>query len=249
MLCNVEVLCYVTMCPVIGHFVASHSRTTVVDLRGRGDRIKIQSRERPLALGMRRLAYILHSEVDVWYAALRRQKLAEEREMIMGYTHILAPTDFSDPANHALSLAFEEAAMHTAKVTLLYVLHHEPETEVYYIQGSPTDRRAFAAEFGGVLPMEQQPEPHTFRRDHIEEALTHLRELVPRSFSGTWEAEVATGEPATEIVRMAQDRDANLIVMGTHGRTGLRRTLLGSVAEHVVRHTPCPILIVRHSDH
>jgi nucleotide-binding universal stress UspA family protein len=166
----------------------------------------------------------------------------------MAYTHILAPTDFSDVANHALGLALEEAQMHDAKMTLLYVLHHQPETEVYYLQGSPADRRAFAAEFGAVLPMPQQPEPRTFRRDHVEEALTHLRDLVPQSFTGTWEAEVTTGDAAAEIVRMAQDRDVDLIVMGTHGRTGLRRTLLGSVAEHVVRHAPCPILIVRHSD-
>lgn len=163
----------------------------------------------------------------------------------MVYTHILAPTDFSEAANHALGLAFAEAELHQARMTLLYVLNHEPGTEVYYTQGFPDDRRGFAVEVGATLPVPQAPEPRVLRRDHIEEALTRLRDLVPGSFTGTFNVEVASGDPANEIVRMARDRQVDLIVMSTHGRTGLRRALLGSVAEKVVRHTPCPILIDR----
>jgi nucleotide-binding universal stress UspA family protein len=53
------------------------------------------------------------------------------------------------------------------------------------------------------------------------------------------------GSPATEIVKAAKEWQADVIVIGSHGRRGLVRTLLGSVAEHVMRHAPCPVLVVR----
>jgi nucleotide-binding universal stress UspA family protein len=62
-------------------------------------------------------------------------------------------------------------------------------------------------------------------------------------------AEVAEGLPFDEIVRLARDRNVDLIVMGTHGHTGLAHVLMGSVAEKVVRRAPCPVLTVRHPEH
>jgi len=59
------------------------------------------------------------------------------------------------------------------------------------------------------------------------------------------ERQVGEGDSAVEILRAAQDLKADLIVMGTHGRTGLGRLLMGSVAEQVVRKAPCPVLTVR----
>src|SRR5438105_11382148 len=53
------------------------------------------------------------------------------------------------------------------------------------------------------------------------------------------------GDAAAEIIRVARELPADLIVMGTHGRTGIGRLLMGSVAEHVMRHAPCPVLTVR----
>jgi len=88
--------------------------------------------------------------------------------------------------------------------------------------------------------------PTTIRRDYVEEALLQLRELVPPFFSGLWETEVASGAPADTIVRLARERQADLIVMGTHGCTGLSHVLLGSVAEKVAREAPCPVLIIRY---
>jgi universal stress protein A len=58
------------------------------------------------------------------------------------------------------------------------------------------------------------------------------------------DAHVAIGEPFNEICRMAEQERASLIVIGSHGRTGLSHVLLGSVAERVVRHAPCPVLVV-----
>lgn len=69
---------------------------------------------------------------------------------------------------------------------------------------------------------------------------------MPDTFRGVCEAEVARGQPADAIIQFAQERDVDLIVMGTHGRSGLQHVLLGSVAEKVVRHAPCPVLTVRY---
>ena len=62
-------------------------------------------------------------------------------------------------------------------------------------------------------------------------------------------AEVREGSPFYEIIRYAKEQDVDLIIMGTHGRGGLVHVLLGSVAEKVVRKSPCPVLTVRHPEH
>lgn len=166
----------------------------------------------------------------------------------MPYTHILVPTDFSLAANRALEHACEEARVHRAKLTVLHVVQHHPATEVYYIKGAPLRSPGYVAELSGKLPVIQPPPPETVRRDYNEEALTQLHDLVPQSFQGVWEAHVTSGEPADAIVRSAIELKADLIVMATHGRTGLQHVLLGSVAEKVVRHASCPVLTVRGMD-
>ena len=78
-------------------------------------------------------------------------------------------------------------------------------------------------------------------------ALKHLRALVPGE-----EATLAvriSGSPALAIVEHARSIHAGVIVVGTHGRAGMSRLLMGSVAEHVVRHAPCPVLVVRRNEH
>jgi nucleotide-binding universal stress UspA family protein len=166
----------------------------------------------------------------------------------MLYSHILVPTDFSSAANRALAYAFEEATQHQAKLTLLHVLQHHPTTEVYYIKDAPQSGTGYVAEFGEKLPAFPAQPPETVRRDYYEEALVQLQDLVPASFTGTREVQVAAGHPAETIVRLARELAVDLIVMATHGRTGVSHLLLGSVAEHVVRHAPCPVLTVRQQE-
>ncbi len=166
----------------------------------------------------------------------------------MAFTHVLVPTDFSEPANHALRYAIEEATLHHAKVTLLHVLSPHTGTDVYYVTGAPEPppQGSFDPVAGGRLGAPPLAEPTVVRHDPNEAALTQLRDLMPDAFHGTWEVEIAAGHAADTIVRVAQERNVDLIVMGTHGRTGLQHVLLGSVAERVVRLAPCPVLTARY---
>jgi nucleotide-binding universal stress UspA family protein len=166
----------------------------------------------------------------------------------MAFTHILVLMDFSAPAQHVLRYVFEEATLHQARVTLVHVLTHHSGTEVFYVAGAPPAPTGFDPALGGRFPGLSASPPQVVLQDHGEEALQHLRGLVPASFRGRWEVDVTTGAPAEAIVRTAQAYNADLIVMSTHGRTGLPHVLLGSVAEKVVRLAPCPVLTVRYHE-
>ena len=166
----------------------------------------------------------------------------------MAFTHMLVPTDFSEPANQALGYALEEATLHRAKVTLLHVLAPHADTDVYYVTGSPEPppQGSIDPTGGGRVSAPPLSEPTVVRDDPTDEALTRLQDLIPAAGRGTWEVALAVGHPADAVVRVAQERNVDLIVMGTHGRTGLQHVLLGSVAEKVVRLAPCPVLTIRY---
>lgn len=163
----------------------------------------------------------------------------------MSFQHILAPTDFSALSNGALSYAFREAELHSATLTLMHVLQHHANPEVHYIRGGPEVARGMTTELGATIPATPVMEPVVVRRDYVEEADRQLRELIPVTFSQPYEVRVEYGDPADAIVRAAEELDSDLIVMVTHGRTGLSHVLLGSVAEKVIRHAPCPVLAIR----
>jgi nucleotide-binding universal stress UspA family protein len=163
----------------------------------------------------------------------------------MTFTHILIPTDFSEPAHRALRYALGEATVHHATVTLLHVLPAHTGTDVYFLTGGPGARPDFEPALERRFGTSTPPQPRVVLQDHHEAALTQLRDLMPASFEGSWDVDVAAGAPAETIVHMAHERGADLIVMGTHGRTGLHHMLLGSVAEKVVRLAPCPVLTVK----
>jgi len=76
-------------------------------------------------------------------------------------------------------------------------------------------------------------------------AMENLHGLQPPCPMVTIEYRLLEGDPAVVIVETAQETDADLIVMGTHGRAGLTRLVMGSVAEEVLRHAPCPVLTIR----
>jgi len=132
---------------------------------------------------------------------------------------ILHPTDFSDRSGYALHLASALARDYQARLVLLHVL-----------------ARPVIGYGEGVVP----PEPEVIR----EEAKEQLDRLAAPGAGVVTDRRLAEGEPAEVILHFARETPADLIVMGTHGRTGLGRLLMGSVAEHVVRKAPCPVLTV-----
>lgn len=140
---------------------------------------------------------------------------------MLAINNILCPTDFSDRALHAFHLAAALARDHRAALTVLHVRE---------LPALPF------AEFGAV-PTVELPS-----HDDILEKLARF-ELHDESI--TVEFVVADGEPGEEIVRVASERHCDLIVMGNHGRSGLGRLLMGSVAERVVRLAPCPVLTLK----
>lgn len=175
----------------------------------------------------------------------------------MAYTHILAPTDLSEPANHALRHAFAEAEAHDAELTLLHIMPRQSVNQAYYVKGNPEARAGlqgtvvglptgFDPDSGGRLPVEPVHAPEIVLRHNDEEARDHLNELIPKTFTGTCRVEIAAGNTVDAILRIASDKAVDLIVMSTHGRTGLVRTFLGSVAEAVLHKASCPVLVVRY---
>jgi nucleotide-binding universal stress UspA family protein len=137
---------------------------------------------------------------------------------------ILCATDFSDAAAPAEKLAVTMAQALGAQLVLLHVASESP---LWRESLNTAQVRA------------------VFEAQHKWAADT----LADRCLAGgpTVEAHwvLKTGVPSVEIVATAIDEHADMIVMGTHGRTGLDRLLLGSVAERVVRTAPCPVLTVR----
>jgi nucleotide-binding universal stress UspA family protein len=133
---------------------------------------------------------------------------------------ILHPTDFSKQSEFAFRMACSLAKDYGAE---MHVLHVMPPPHVGYIEG----------------PMPIAPES---LEDELRQKLNrlHAEDNTVRVLH-----RLVEGEPVDEILHMAKQTGCDLIVMGTHGRTGVGRVLLGSVAEGVVRKAPCPVLTIK----
>jgi universal stress protein A len=134
------------------------------------------------------------------------------------FSTILCPIDFDEGASPALRLATELAQERKAILHVLHVVDIPPNVEV-------------------PLPLAEME----------ARAETRLAQLARRRIGGKgrYRVHVTTGDPGREVLLAARQLKAKLIVMATHGRKGLRRLILGSVAERVVREAPCPVLTVR----
>jgi universal stress protein A len=144
---------------------------------------------------------------------------------------ILVPTDFSKHSHNALTYAVAFADKFGAELHLLHVVQDLALFIPDNVVGSPP-----------VTPPVDQ------LTAAVREALQRLiRDNGLERFRVC--PEVREGTPFYEIIRCAREKDVDLIVMGTHGRSGLAHVLLGSVSEKVVRKAPCPVLTVRHPEH
>lgn len=143
---------------------------------------------------------------------------------------ILLPTDFSECANYALSYAASLARQAGAKIICVNVVEPVMPTVGYTGMAEPLP----LADISGQLE---------------DSAERELPKIAACEECDGLEVEdvIAHGDAASEIVRVAKERGVDLIVISSHGRTGLGRILFGSTAEAVVRHAPCPVLVVKPS--
>jgi nucleotide-binding universal stress UspA family protein len=130
-------------------------------------------------------------------------------------TRILVPIDWSEPSKSAFLVGVSLAREYNAQLLVLYVV---PLALVMY--GPPSEA-------------------------YMDHLLEELRRVKPGDSRICVQHFLAEGDPGTAILGTAKETNCDLIVMGTHGRTGLNRVLMGSVAEKVVRKATCPVLVVK----
>ncbi|WP_416839386.1 universal stress protein [Haloferax sp. DFSO52] len=141
------------------------------------------------------------------------------------YSHILFPTDGSECADAALAHAIDHATRYDATLHVLYV--------------------ADVREAGHVAPAVSTSRVRDALYDSGQEALDRVATEAEDAGVAV-ETTVTEGTPESEILEFAHRDEIDLVVMGTHGRSGLGRYIIGSVAERVVRGSPVPVLTVRH---
>lgn len=151
----------------------------------------------------------------------------------MKWKTILVPHDFSSSANHAAAIARDEAKHHGGRIVLLHVIELPHQL----------DADALVAGDNGEM--------RSLRDYAMSKADEHLTDLAERLKKDGVDATpvVRLGVPVDEIERAIDDHAIDVIVMGTHGRTGIRALIAGSVAERVVRTSRVPVLTIRHPDH
>lgn len=144
----------------------------------------------------------------------------------MMFRKILFPTDFSEGSAVAVPYVRDLAEKYGARVYVLHVLYDVAKASGWYV---PT------------IDMEKF---YTELRKSAEE---EIGKFVSKNLGGLGEVETAvvTGMPSDKIISFVEENGMDLVVMGTHGRSGINMVLFGSTASKVVRHAPCPVLTVR----
>ena len=136
---------------------------------------------------------------------------------------IIVATDFSEPSKNAVAMAVDLARRLDAELTIVHVWQLPA-------LASASAEYALADMVGPLIDA---------ARDQLDLETSRVKAMLP-----TVTSDLRGGGCWDQIIETARERKADLIVLGTHGRTGVRRALLGSVAESVVRHSPIPVLAV-----
>jgi nucleotide-binding universal stress UspA family protein len=147
----------------------------------------------------------------------------------LGIKSILVPTDFSAPSKKALDYAVPFAEQFGAKLTLLHVVEPVPTPD-------------FANSFPLMMENDKLVAACKAQLQSLVEQEAIDSELIEKTL-------VRQGRSFHEITDAARTLKTDLIIISTHGYTGLKHALLGSTAERVVRHAPCPVLVVREREH
>ncbi len=160
------------------------------------------------------------------------QQMPEREDVIkmrIEIKKILCPVDFSEPSDHALRYATAFAEAYGSHLTLLHVVEL-PFLPSYSTAGVPELH----------FPVDEMQRQCRERMDKLLEEHGNERDT---------DGDVVVGVPFVEIVKKAKEEEFDLIVLGTHGHSGLKHLIIGSVAEKVVRKAPCPVLSVKHPEH
>ena len=142
------------------------------------------------------------------------------------FRKILIAVDFSENSNYAFDYALELAKQFDAELTVMHVINEPIDLRGFYVPHISFEQLEKEIEAGAAGMMEK------FCQERMGDYRNYLTCLV-------------NGIPYEEIIRKAKEIDASLIVLGTHGRTGLDHIIFGSTAERVVRSSPCPVLSIR----
>lgn len=142
------------------------------------------------------------------------------------FDKILIAVDFSENSTYAFDYALTLAKQFNAELTLLHVINEPVDLRGFYVPHISFEQLEKEIESGAASMMEK------FCQEKLND------------FKG-YKTHIVTGIPYEEIIRKAQETGASLIVLGTHGRTGLDHIIFGSTAERVVRGSTCPVLTIR----
>ncbi|MDX8408730.1 MAG: universal stress protein [Mariprofundales bacterium] len=142
--------------------------------------------------------------------------------------HILVPTDFSSSATQALNTGSELAQRFDADLTLLHIVAPQ-----YYLPDMAEPMMPMMADMTAELVQA------------ANSRLAALEQCLSNNTTVRTEVETSLLKPADAICQFAQQHAIDLIVIGCHGHTGLMHLLMGSTAEHVVRHAHCPVLVTK----
>ena len=142
---------------------------------------------------------------------------------------ILCPIDFSETANHALGYAVEMANLYRVNIQLLNVI------------GLPY----IAPDFGIVInsPTEQLIDPEPYANDKMKEIVAEVREMLPKGLRVN--SKIRTGDVVKQILAEAEAQRVGMIVIASHGYTGLSHLLNSNVAETIANQAKCPVLVVK----
>ena len=151
-------------------------------------------------------------------------------DRLIAYRRFLVPVDFSDQSKKTIQYAIRLAALTGASVRILHVFHM-PDYPAAFYQGLYVEHEAV--------------------KIHVEtakrEALTQLSLIADQIHANGLEADsiLRDGNPYEEIVNAAKELSVDLIVIGSHGNSGLGRLLLGNTTDRVLQYAPCPVLVVK----
>jgi nucleotide-binding universal stress UspA family protein len=190
-------------------------------------------RSEHVALARARAAHVSIDErrLAAWRNAAHTEVKRSGMPSMIQIKKILVPTDFSEFGQQAIRYGCEFARRFSAQLTLLHVVE-----DIYPIYPEP----------GMLYPSVGDD------MAELQDAAKKAIDRLPGNQLATGidiSREIVVGTPFLEIIRYARESETDLIIIGTHGRTGLIHALMGSVAEKIVRKAPCPVLSIRPEGH